>query len=461
VRKDDSLLDPAADHGGTWQRDSVNARRRVVLATFGTYGDLHPFIAIALALRDHGFEPIIATSSVYRRKIESEGIGFRRLRPEQDTIERDLGVTRAELIRQVARRPEFVLRRMLLPYLRQSYEDSLVAIAGADLVVTHTTALATKIAAEKLGLPHLGAVLQPMALLSEFDPPALAPVPGLMRWIQRRGPAWSRALIRVIKYVSRSWAAPIDELRRDVGLPASASHPFFDGQFTAEGVLALYSQVLGGPQPDHPPRTAIIGFAFYDAEYAGATRLEPALADFLANGEPPLVFTLGTSAVYDASDFVKASLAATAELRWRAVFVLDVEQRDRWQAHASSNVMFCSYAPYSQLFPRAAVVIHHGGVGTTAQALRAGRPQLIVPYLIDQPDNAARVERLGAGRSLALRRYRSRRVAAELRFLLDDPDVLAHARRVAAEVSGEDGANAAVRIIAAVLNASSERAQRH
>ena len=434
----------------------MTARRRIVLATFGTHGDLHPFIALALRLRDAGFEPVIATSSMYRFKVESEGIAFHRLRPEQEEIERDLHLTRTQMVRKVAQRPDYVLRKMLLPYLRESYEDSLVVLDGAAFAVTHTTALATKVAAEKLRVPHISVVLQPMALLSVFDPSELAPLPGLMRWIYRRGPGVTRAFIHLMKRASRAWARPIDKLRSEVGLPASPAHPFFESQFADEGVIALYSSVLGSPQPDHPARTSIVGFAFYDAQSGGDVPAVPGLDAYLANGARPLVFTLGTSAIHDATDFIRASLEATTALGMRAVFVLDEEQRDRWQSHASDRVFICSYAPYSMLFPRAAVIVHHGGVGTTAQALRAGRPQLIAPYLVDQPDNAARVQRLGVGIMLPVRRYRARRVATELRRLIDDKTIAMRAQAVANIIASEDGAAVAVRIISASLDASAK-----
>jgi rhamnosyltransferase subunit B len=148
---------------------------------------------------------------------------------------------------------------------------------------------------------------------------------------------------------------------------------------------------------------------------------------------------------------MRASLGAASTLGMRAVFVLDEERRERWQAHASNRFMICSYAPYSTLFPRAAVVIHHGGVGTTAQALRSGRPQLIAPYLVDQPDNAARVQRLGCGIALPLGKYRTQRVAAELQHLLADKSFGLRALEVAKIVAAEDGAETAVRIISARL----------
>jgi UDP:flavonoid glycosyltransferase YjiC (YdhE family) len=290
------------------------AGRKVVLATFGTHGDLHPFIAVALRLRSAGFDPVIATDSTYRCKIESAGVAFHRLRPEQDTIERDLGMTRASMVRKVAQRPDYVLRKFLLPYLHESYEDSLAVLHGAALVVTHTTAVATKVAAEKLGVPHVAAVLQPMAMLSVLDPPELAPLPGLMRWIYGHGPRWTSVFLRLMKRMSRSWASPTDELRREVGLPMTAAHPFFEGQFPPQGVLALYSTVLGSLQPDHPPQTHIVGFAFYDAEAGENAALTPELDTFLDRGAAPIVFTLGTSAIHDADAFIRESLDVVARL---------------------------------------------------------------------------------------------------------------------------------------------------
>jgi hypothetical protein len=127
------------------------------------------------------------------------------------------------MVRKVAQRPDYVLRKFLLPYLHESYEDSLAVLHDAALVVTHTTALATKVAAEKLGVPHVAAVLQPMAMLSVFDPPELAPMPGLMRWINGQGPRWTSVFLRFMKRMSRSWARPIDDLRREVGLPVTIS----------------------------------------------------------------------------------------------------------------------------------------------------------------------------------------------------------------------------------------------
>lgn len=426
---------------------------RVVLATFGTHGDLHPFIAVALALKQRGVRPFIAASELYRTKVEAEGIGFHHMRPDLEAVAARLGMDQVTMARAVARAPEFILQDIMLPHLRESYEDALAALRDADLAVLHSTAYAAKLAAEKLGVPHVGVALQPMILMSTFDPPVIGNLPRLSQWVYRRGHAVTRAFIALGKLMSRRWARPIDALREKLDLPVAHGHPFFEGHFSELGAIALFSPLFGAPQPDHPGRTRIVGFPFYDSEAAGAPTLSAELQRFLDSGPAPLVFTQGTSAIQDAEHFVRESLAAVRLLDARAVFVLDEERVVQWRPSAPATALITGYAPYSLLFPRARINVHHGGVGTTAQALRAGRPQLISPYLVDQPDNAARVERLGAGRTLDKRQYRAERVVQEIRRL----DSNAYAERAAAVgeiIAREDGAGAAADILVKLLRES-------
>lgn len=425
--------------------------KKIVLATFGTHGDLHPMLALAIALKARGAAPTLAAAEIYRAKVEAEHIAFHAMRPDVDAVAQRLGMQERDVLRKVARRPEFLIERVILPHLRESYEDVMAITADADLVITQSAAYGARIAADKRGLPHIGVVLQPMIMMSAFDPPLVANLPRLSQWIYARGPRWTRAFFRLGRAHARLWARPIEALRREAGLPPSQGHPLFEGQLSGEHVIGLYSPLFGPPQADHPPRTSIVGFAFYDSEAGGAPQLSPELEAFLAAGSPPIVFTQGTSAIHDADDFVRESLAAVELLRARAVLVLDAERAQHWATRASASVFVSSYAPYSLLFPRASVNVHHGGVGTTAQALRAGRPQLIAPYLVDQPDNAARVARLGAGRVLELPRYTASKVAAELQHLIDDPQFAARAREIGERVSREDGAARAADIVRGVV----------
>jgi UDP:flavonoid glycosyltransferase YjiC (YdhE family) len=139
----------------------------------------------------------------------------------------------------------------------------------------------------------------------------------------------------------------------------------------------------------------------------------------------------------------------------RAVLLVGDDPRNRLAGPASEDVLMCAYAPYSTLFPRAAAIVHQGGIGTTAQALRAGRPTLIVPYAHDQPDNAFRVESLGVSRTLYPKQYRAAKVVGMLRTLVDDPSFARNAKTISERVQAEDGVGAACKEIERVLDVSS------
>jgi UDP:flavonoid glycosyltransferase YjiC (YdhE family) len=177
--------------------------------------------------------------------------------------------------------------------------------------------------------------------------------------------------------------------------------------------------------------------------------LPPALETFLAAGPPPLVFTLGSSAVGAAGRFYHESAAAAARLGARAVLLTGGFAANQ-PARVPDGVLVVDRAPHQLLFPRARAVVHQGGAGTTAQALRAGSPMLVVPHSHDQPDNAYRVARLGVARTLYPKRYTAAHAARELRRLLDDPSYADHARSVAALVATEGGGDAAAAAIASV-----------
>jgi rhamnosyltransferase subunit B len=426
-------------------------RPKAVLATFGTQGDLHPMLALAIALRARGIEPILAAADTYRSKVEAEGISFRVMRPSIDSVASRLGLQQQALAQKVAAHPEFLIEEVILPHLRESYEDIMAITHDVDMVITQSAAYGARVAADMRGLPHVGIVLQPLVFMSSHDPPILANMARLSKWIYAGGPHVTRPFLALGRALARRWARPIEHLRRELGLPKANGHPLLEGQLSGEAIVALFSPLFGGLQPDHPPRTHIKGFAFYDSEVGGPPQLDAPLEQFLNSGSPPIVFTQGTSAVHDAEDFIRESLQAITLLGARAVFVLDAERAQQWQRHASESVLIAGYAPYSKLFPRALINVHHGGVGTTAQALRAGRPQLVAPYLVDQPDNAARVARLGVGRTLELPRYRATRVAEELRALTHDPRYAQRALELGQQIAREDGAAAGADLIVEIL----------
>jgi UDP:flavonoid glycosyltransferase YjiC (YdhE family) len=411
--------------------------KRILLTTFGSLGDLHPYIAIALGLQARGHEAIIATSEYYRQKIEKLGIGFRPVRPDvPDPIEYP------DMIRQIMdlrKGGKFVIRKMVMPVLRESYEDTLAAAEGADLLVSHILTLTTPLVAEKMGVPWAGTFLQPFGQFSVYDPPVLPPAQFLSK-LRFLGPWLHRVVFWCARLSVRSWSKPWHRLRAEIGLPPTSQDPLFEGAHSPWLVLSLFSKLLAAPQADWPPQSVITGFPLYDQD--GEAGLPAELLRFLDGGPPPVVFTLGSSAVKDAGLFYEQSAAAAKMLGRRAVLLVGKETQNRPRELPEGVVAF-DYAPYSELFPRAAAIVHQGGIGTTAQAMRSGRPMLVMPYAHDQPDNAARVTRLGIARIIPRRRYTPERAAATLRELLENPEHALRASEIGEKVRQEDGVRAA------------------
>ena len=319
-----------------------------------------------------------------------------------------------------------------MPSLRDAYDDTTAAADGADLLVSHSMTFATPLVAEKMRLPWVSTVLAPMGFFSAYDPPLL-PLP-LFSLIRLLGPTVLKPLLRFVKWTVRSWAEPWHRLRSEFGLPPGAN-PLFDGMISPGLTLGLFSNQLGKNQPDWPARTVVTGFPFFDKHNGDG--LAPELKS-LDDGLPPVVFTLGTSAVMDAGHFYEDSVSAVKKLGRRAVLLTGSDPKTR-PAALPPNILAVDYAPFSELFPRAAAVVHQGGVGTTGQAMSGGRPMLVVPFALDQPDNAERVRQLGIARSIPRNRYTALRGALELEQLLGEAKYSTRASDVGRQVRQEDG----------------------
>ena len=341
---------------------------------------------------------------------------------------------------------EVIIRELVVGALQQSLDDIAAAAAGADLLVSHPITFAAPLVAERAGLPWMATVLSPLSFFSLHDFPALPNAPQIAPLI-RLTPWAGRALLAIARRMTRPWVAPVVAMRAALGLPP-AGDPLYEGQFSPHGNLALFSRAFGDAQPDWPPRTQVTGFPFFNR----AIPMPAELAAFLDAGEPPIAFTLGSAAVNAAGSFFDESAKAAVTLGLRAVMLVGPNSANV-PAGLPPTVMAVEGAPHDQLFPRASVVVHQGGVGTTGQAMRGGRPELVVPFAHDQPDNAFRVKNLGVARVLYPPRYRAERVVRELRTLVEDAAYLRAAERIGQQVRAETGAAAAAEAILAVLAA--------
>ena len=412
---------------------------RIVLSNIGTYGDTNPLIALALELKRRGHTPVMAVPAVYEPKIRPLGLEFHAVRPDIDPTNTIL----AEMIYDIKNGTERGLRDFLFPALRQTYSDLLDAATKpvrADLLLLGELNYAGPLVAEMTGIPWASYVLAPLSFFSAFDPPVLPPYPRLAR-ADKMVPGFGRVIKRVARVVSRKWPEPIYELRRELGLPKGAN-PLFDAKHSPKLVLALFSRVLGTEQKDWPANTLITGFCYYDAD-AGNQALPPNLEKFMAAGDAPVVFTLGSAAVLAAGKFYEYSAKAAIRLGIRAVLLIGADPRNQLKTKLPESICVAEYAPYSALFNHAAMVVHQGGVGTVAQCLRAGKPMLIMPFSHDQPDNGRRMLRLKVARVIQRGRYTPWRVARRLKAMLAEPVLFKRAESVGKRLAGEDGVGTA------------------
>jgi rhamnosyltransferase subunit B len=415
--------------------------KRIVITSFGSLGDIYPYLALARQLTKRGHEAIVATSAYYRPLIEGEGVAFCPVRPDVDPEDR--GMIRR--VMEPKHGPEILIREIVLPHLRDSYADLTAAAHGADLLVTHPLTFAGPLIAERDQIPWVSTVLAPMSFFSVYDLPVLPSMPWLAP-LYRRRPGVSRVLLRLGKWMTHPWTKPIRQLWATLG-PTPRGDPLYEGQFSPGLTLGLFSRVLADPQPDWPPQTQVTGFVFYDEP----NRLPPEVAQFLDDGPAPLVFTLGSSVVNTAGHFYQESLEAVRLLRCRAVLLVGTDPQNRPPEPLPEGVLAVPYAPHGDLFPRAQVIIHQGGIGTTGQALRAARPMLVIPHAYDQPDNASRVVNLGVAHSLSPKQYVAERVATRLRALLAEPCYARRAAEVGRIVQAEAGDQQACDAIEAYL----------
>jgi MGT family glycosyltransferase len=402
---------------------------RILLTTFGSLGDLFPYLAIGLELKGRGHEVTIAAQSLYAERIAAEGLRFHAVGPEVDPTDRKF-IERA----MDARRGTERVLRFLSGHVRASYDQSLPAVRDADIVITHPIAFGAILAVEKLQRPWISSALAPISYLSAYDPP----LPARDAWILKArsfGPGTMRAAWNFGAWVTRGWMREVFALRKELGLPRGAN-PLL--AHSPRFSLALFSKWLADRPPDWPPQAVVTGFPFYD----GGEAAPPELEQFLGAGPPPVVFTLGSSAVVAAGNFFYESLGAVQRLGVRAVLMVG-RNPEGLPPRLPENVLAIPYAPHAEVMPRGAVTVHQGGIGTTAQALRAGKPELVVPFGHDQFDNASRVKRLGAGESLTRQRYTAANVEIVLRRLLTEQSYAESAARLGERVRAERGSDVA------------------
>ncbi|MFN0010921.1 MAG: glycosyltransferase [Phycisphaerales bacterium] len=426
----------------------------VFFCTFGSRGDIHPYVAVARALIARGVPATIGTGEEHRETITGAGVGFVALPPSRQEFE--AGGISMEMVMHETQGGDHIFKGIVLPWLERSHAALLAAMRAKsyDMLVGHPLAFGAPIVAEQLRLPYVYTVLQPMILFSAYDPPVIPPLP----WFEVFRPLrpWPyRFIFGLAKVVTWRWARPLRELRAKVGLPRDARHPILGGLVSERLNLAMFSPILGPPQRDWPPNTVATGACLFDDAAAATGSAE--LERFLEAGEAPVLFTLGSAAVDVAGAFYEHAVEACGRVGRRCVLLVGKQPVPR--GCDGVRALAVGYAPYSRVMGRCAAVVHQCGAGTTAEAMRAGAPQVCVPFAHDQPDNAARLVRLGVAAKVKRKRVGVESLEGALRRVLDPGEgFVERARKVGAEARNEDGAARAAEAIVGVMAGTGARA---
>lgn len=422
---------------------------RFVLTTFGSLGDLHPYLALGQALKDLGQSVVIATHACYQEQVLAAGLGFHAVRPNIDTFDQQDPHWVARTM-DAWEGPQYVVRRLFMPHVAASYEDLKAACVRTDALVSHPLTYSAPLVAETLGLPRIAIMLQPMTTFSAHDPSLFSALPWLAPLGRVLGPHIYRRLLKALFLSAASWAKPVAQLRQTLNLPPSPHLPMFEGSFSQQLNLALFPAVLAPPQPDWPPHTVQIGFPYFTHPQADA--LPEKIHAFLSRHPRPLVFALGSAAVRTSGEFFTTAHQAAQHLGEPAILVVGQEHLTRYLPLEDTTCCVVPYAPYETLFPHAKLIVHQGGIGTTSEVLRAGVPSVVVPFSHDQPDNAARLARLGIALAISRHRLTVNSLARAITQLLQNPAAQTQAQQIKAQVLREGGVKEAARQCVALLN---------
>jgi rhamnosyltransferase subunit B len=378
---------------------------RILLATIGSSGDVHPVIEVARALRERGHRVEVATNAYFREQIEANGLEFSQLgtRAEAEALMSD-----PRLWDPVQGFGSIVEGAMLpnIPRLYRLIEER----RGPGFVVAATTlCLGARVAQEKLGVPSATIHLQPTVFRSRVDNGRLGPFdmgPRMPRLV-KDALFWFMDTL----FSERLIGPELNAFRATLGLKPVRGI-FSSYVNSPQLVLGLFPAWFAAIQPDWPANTHLTGFVLHDAWGKPETHAEAEA--FLGAGPAPVLVTPGSAAM-DRTEFFSGTVAACEAAGVRAMLVTN--HPAQLPGRLPDGIRAFSYLPFSRVLPRCAAIAYHGGIGTLAQAVKAAVPHLVVPNAHDQPDNAQRIERLGLGINLGQRRFgvaAAKRAIAEL-----------------------------------------------
>lgn len=402
---------------------------KALITAIGSPGDVNPSIAIGRALRQRGHRVTLLVNPYFQRQVIAAGLDFLPL-GEEIHLRRLKGMPFMQNPRKRNGWQELVLPNV--PLLIEAL-DTALRTEPPDVVVYHPLTFGARWVCERRDVPSVLASLSPLVWMSREDGSVHA-----RTGMRETPPKWLlRLYLSAARYFLR-WQVDRDlnPIRERFGFSRSRDF-FFDHVYKCDLNLGMWSPLMRGPMPDDPPNGRICGFPWFDAGH-NVEPIDEELARFLDEGEPPIIFSMGTTVISAVGDFYALAAEACRRLGRRGLLLTGLEEN--MPKRLPPGVLAVRFAPHSSVFPRGCATVHHGGAGTTAQAMRAGKPTVMVPIAFDQFDHAARLKRLGVSLTLMRERVSPVTLAIALQRVLDKPAVVARAARLGKQISQEDGA---------------------
>lgn len=403
----------------------------VILVSVGTDGDVFPYVGLGAKLRSRGHQVTLVASQNYESLAGAHRFGFHAL-------------ISAEENHELFGNPDFwhplkcgpLAAQWAVRFIQRQYDLISRLVTDDAVLVANPSVFAATLVHEKAGTPLVSLVLQPWMIPSSIAPPVmqgflfLKHAPRFVWKIFWRGLDVVGAVL-----VERH----LNLVRTSLGL--KPLRRVFRKWLSPQPVLGMFPEWYGAPQSDWPPQMQLMGFPMFDG--GRDEELPASLREFCRAGSPPVVFTFGTGMAHPA-DLFRASFEACQFLGVRGIFL--TKYRDQLPYPLPPSVVHHTYAPFQQLFPRCAAVVHHGGIGTVSKAMAAGLPQLICPICFDQTDNGVRTKNLGIGDWLTTRRKDGRQIADALTKLMT-PEVRSRCRTIAERFKSSDALELAAQFI--------------
>ncbi|MGV0585561.1 glycosyltransferase [Mycobacteroides chelonae] len=422
----------------------------IVISAYGTRGDVAPLTGLGTRLRDSlSAHVVIAAQHPYAQLVRASGLEFRPLPGDTETATRDSQHGQA-LVDGARMRPSGAALAEMRAGLVGVGEAMASTAHDADLLLAEGpvgTLLGYHVA-EALGIPSAGLALQPACPTAEFAPPPLT--------TRSFGGYGNRLIWRLAQSGERIYTPLINDLRRHLGLAPASLHRYHGARANSWPIVHGYSRHVVTRPRDWRTHWHQTGYWWPapDETWLPPTELD----EFLKNGPAPVFLGFGSTATSRGPELSEIIATATHTAGVRAV----VQRGWAGLAGLSDDVLTIDDVPHSWLFPRMAAVVHHCGAGTAAAALRAGVPSVPVPGIMDQPFWAARLSQAGAATSALPRvSLRAEELSASITQAITESRYRQEAQRLSRLINDEDGIGSAVKIIAAMLDATTMKGAHH